>query len=150
LGISQADIINIRRGALLHDIGKIGVPDHILLKPGALTDDEWVIMKRHPETAMQLIAGIKYLKGASEIPYCHHEKWDGTGYPRGLRGNDIPIAARLFALVDVWDALSSDRPYRAAWPSTKIYQHILQGSGTHFDPDLIPIFFKVQSEIANK
>jgi putative nucleotidyltransferase with HDIG domain len=146
LGISQADIISIRRGALLHDIGKIGVPDQILLKPGSLSDEEWVIMKRHPETAMHLISGIKYLNGAIDIPYCHHEKWDGSGYPRGLRGNDIPIAARLFAIVDVWDALSSDRPYRAAWPVEKIYKHIIQSSGTHFDPDLIPVFMKLQND----
>lgn len=148
LGISQADIINIRRGALLHDIGKIGVPDHVLLKPGPLTDEEWVIMKRHPETALELISGIKYLNKAIDIPYCHHEKWDGTGYPRGLHGNDIPIAARLFAIVDVWDALSSDRPYRTAWPSAKIYQHIIQGSGTHFDPDLVPVFLKLHNEMS--
>ncbi|PKO02606.1 MAG: hypothetical protein CVU43_06885 [Chloroflexi bacterium HGW-Chloroflexi-5] len=146
LGISQADIINLRRGALLHDIGKIGVPDHVLLKPGPLTDEEWVIMKRHPETALHLISRIKYLNKAIDIPYCHHEKWDGTGYPRGLYGNDIPIAARLFAIVDVWDALSSDRPYRAAWPEAKIYQHIIQSSGTHFDPDLVPVFLKLQRE----
>ena len=150
LGISQADIINIRRGALLHDIGKIGVPDHILLKPGPLTDEEWVIMKKHPEIAMQLIRGIKYLKGAIDIPFCHHEKWDGTGYPRGLNGNDIPIAARLFAIIDVWDALASDRPYRAAWPASKIYQHIIQSSGSHFDPDLIPVFLKLQNELSSK
>jgi response regulator RpfG family c-di-GMP phosphodiesterase len=145
LGISQADIINIRRGSLLHDIGKIGVPDQILLKPGPLTEEEWVIMKQHPITAKHLISGIKYLNGAIDIPYCHHEKWDGTGYPRGLRGNDIPIAARLFAIIDVWDALSSHRPYRAAWPASKIYQHIMQSSGTHFDPDLIPVFLKLQA-----
>ncbi len=146
LGISQADIINIRRGALLHDIGKIGVPDQILLKPGPLTEEEWVVMKRHPVTAMHLISGIKYLNKAVDIPYCHHEKWDGSGYPRGLRGNDIPIAARLFAIVDVWDALSSDRPYRAAWPMAKIYQHIIQSSGTHFDPDLVPVFLKIKTD----
>jgi len=150
LGISQADIINIRRGALLHDIGKIGVPDQILLKPGPLTDEEWVIMKKHPDTAMHLISGIKYLSGAVDIPYCHHEKWDGSGYPRGLRGTDIPIAARLFAIVDVWDALSSDRPYRAAWPTVKIFPHILQSSGTHFDPDLIPVFLKLQNESGSR
>lgn len=150
LGISQADIINIRRGALLHDIGKIGVPDNILLKPGALTDEEWVIMKQHPGTALQLLRGIKYLQGAIDIPYCHHEKWDGTGYPRGLNGNDIPIAARLFAIIDVWDALASDRPYRVAWPASKIYQHIIQGSGSHFDPDLVPVFLKLQNELGSK
>jgi putative nucleotidyltransferase with HDIG domain len=149
LGLSQADIINIRSGALLHDIGKIGVPDNILLKPGSLTDEEWVIMKQHPDTALQLLKGIKYLQGAIDIPYCHHEKWDGTGYPRGLRGTDIPIAARLFALIDVWDALASDRPYRLAWPESKIYQHITQSSGTHFDPDLVPIFLKLQDELSS-
>ncbi len=146
LGISQSDIINIRRGALLHDIGKIGVPDQILLKPGPLTDAEWVIMKQHPETALHLLSGIKYLNKAIDIPYCHHEKWDGSGYPRGLKGNDIPIAARLFSIVDVWDALSSDRPYRAAWQTAKIFQHIIQSSGTHFDPDLVPVFLKIKAD----
>ncbi|MBA4383548.1 MAG: hypothetical protein C0410_02310 [Anaerolinea sp.] len=150
LGINQADVINIRRGALLHDIGKIGVPDNILLKPGSLTDEEWVIMKEHPNTAVQLLKGIKYLQGVIDIPYCHHEKWDGTGYPRGLSGNDIPIAARLFAIIDVWDALASDRPYRAAWSPSKIYQHIIQSSGNHFDPDLVPVFLKLQNELSSK
>jgi len=150
LGINQADIINIRRGALLHDIGKIGVPDNILLKPGPLTEEEWVIMKRHPETALQLLNGIKYLQKATDIPYCHHEKWDGTGYPRGLSGNDIPIAARLFAIIDVWDALASDRPYRTAWSTSKIFKYILDNSGTHFDPDLVPVFLKLQNDLNSK
>ena len=147
LGIKTASIVDIRRGALLHDIGKIGVPDSILLKPGPLSDDEWVIMKQHPDIANRLLKDIKYLQGALDIPYCHHEKWDGSGYPRGLQGNDIPIAARLFAIIDVWDALSSDRPYRKAWPTEKIFSYIKENSGTHFDPGLVPEFLKLQNKI---
>lgn len=104
----------MRRGALLHDIGKMGVPDRILLKPDKLTDDEWIVMRKHPEFAYSMLSPIHYLQGAFDIPYCHHEKWDGTGYPRGLKGEQIPVTARIFAIVDVWDALTSDRPYRAA------------------------------------
>jgi putative nucleotidyltransferase with HDIG domain len=112
LGVSEDTLIQIRRGALLHDIGKLGIPDQILHKPGSLTDEEWVIMKKHPDFAKEMLSPIKYLRPAGNIPYCHHEKWDGSGYPRGLKGNQIPEEARIFALVDVFDALTSDRPYR--------------------------------------
>ena len=110
MGINEAELVQIRRGALLHDIGKMAIPDSILLKPGPLTDDEWEIMRRHPVYAYELLSPIAFLHPALDIPYCHHEKWDGTGYPRGLKGEQIPLAARIFAVVDVWDALRSDRP----------------------------------------
>lgn len=138
-GFSNDDLLQIRRGALLHDIGKMGVPDKILLKPGPLTDEEWVIMKKHPTYAFEMLSPIRYLRSAIDIPYCHHEKWDGTGYPRGLIGDQIPLSARIFALVDVWDALRSNRPYRAAWSFEKVMSHIHSLSGTHFDPKVLEI-----------
>jgi putative nucleotidyltransferase with HDIG domain len=146
MGLNEAELIHIRRGALLHDIGKMGVPDEILLKPGPLTDEEWVVMKRHPALAYEMLSPIHYLRPAIDIPYCHHEKWDGTGYPRGLKGEQIPLAARLFAVVDVWDALRSDRPYREAWPEEKVLEHIRTQAGTHFDPKVVELFLKVMSE----
>jgi putative nucleotidyltransferase with HDIG domain len=135
MDIKEEELIHIRRGALLHDIGKMGIPDIILLKPGKLTDEEWVIMKKHPVYAYDLIYPIEYLRLALDIPYCHHEKWDGSGYPRGLKGEQIPLSARIFAIIDVWDALRSDRPYRKAWDKEKTLEHIKSGSGTHFDPN---------------
>ncbi len=142
MGISKQELVHIRRGALLHDIGKMGVPDAILLKPGSLTEDEWAIMKKHPGLAYEMLSPIAYLKPALDIPYCHHEKWDGTGYPRGLKGEQIPLAARIFAAVDVWDALLSDRPYRAAWSEEKVREHIRSLSGTHFDPQVAVVFLE--------
>lgn len=127
----------VRWGALLHDIGKMGVPDGILLKPGPLTEEEWVIMRMHPQFAFEMLAPIGYLAQAIDIPYCHHEHWDGTGYPRGLKGEQIPLAARIFAVVDIWDALSSDRPYRKAWPQEKIFDYIRSISGSHLDPKVV-------------
>jgi PAS domain S-box-containing protein/putative nucleotidyltransferase with HDIG domain len=144
LGIKETEHVHIRRGALLHDMGKMGVPDGILLKPGSLNDEEWVIMKRHTIYAYEMLSPIEYLRPAIDIPYCHHEKWDGTGYPRGLKGEEIPLSARIFALVDVWDALNSDRPYRPAWPREKIINHISSLSGTHFDPNVVEVFFKLK------
>jgi PAS domain S-box-containing protein len=143
LGIKPEEMINVRRGALLHDIGKMGIPDSILLKPGPLSDDEWVIMRQHPIYAYQLLGGIPYLQHALDIPYAHHEKWDGTGYPRGLKGKEIPLSARVFALVDVWDALTSDRPYRLAWPESEARTYIKAQSGKHFDPEVVEIFLKL-------
>jgi HD-GYP domain-containing protein (c-di-GMP phosphodiesterase class II) len=145
-GIGEAEFAHIRRGALLHDIGKLGVPDAILLKPDKLTDDEWVVMRKHPQFAYDMSAPITYLKPALDIPYCHHERWDGTGYPRGLRGEQIPLAARLFAVVDVWDALRSDRPYREAWPEARVLEHIKAGSGAHFDPKAVELFLCMMNE----
>jgi putative nucleotidyltransferase with HDIG domain len=119
LGLRDEELVHIRRGALLHDIGKMGIPDSILLKPGPLTDEEWTIMRKHPVYAFDLLSPIAFLRPALDIPYCHHEKWDGTGYPQGLKGEAIPLAARIFAVIDVWDALRSDRPYRQGWAMTK-------------------------------
>lgn len=138
------ELVHVRRGALLHDIGKMGVPDNILLKPGPLTADEWVLMRMHPVYARNLLAPIAYLSQALDIPYCHHEKWDGTGYPRGLAGEQIPRTARIFAVVDVWDALRSDRPYRPAWPVQRVLDHIRALSGSHFDPAVVDAFLKMK------
>jgi PAS domain S-box-containing protein/putative nucleotidyltransferase with HDIG domain len=143
LEIKPDDLLNIRRGALLHDIGKMGIPDNILLKPGPLTQDEWAIMRKHPEYAFDLLSPITYLKPALDIPYCHHEKWDGTGYPRGLKGEEIPFSARMFAVVDVWDALLSDRPYRPAWNEDLVFSFIREQSGKHFDPQMVEAFMKL-------
>ena len=140
MGMTDAELVHIRRGALLHDIGKMGIPDSILLKPGTLNDREWEIMRRHPEYAKDLLSPIDYLRPAIDIPYCHHEKWDGTGYPRGLRCEEIPLAARLFAIVDVWDALCSDRPYRSAWSHDQARDYIRAQSGSHFDPKVVEAF----------
>jgi putative two-component system response regulator len=143
LGISDDDILHIRRGALLHDMGKIGIPDSILHKPDKLTDEEWAIMRQHPQLAYDMLYPIEYLRPALDIPLTHHEKWDGTGYPRGLKGEEIPIVARLFAVVDVWDALTSDRPYRPAWSPEEARAYIREQSGKHFDPQVVDLFFKV-------
>lgn len=143
MGMSEEHMVHIRRGTLLHDIGKMGIPDNILLKPGSLTEDEWDIMRQHPVYAYQLLSHIPYLRSAVDIPYCHHEKWDGTGYPRGLKGQQIPLAARIFAVVDVWDALSSDRPYRQAWPEDEVRAYIQEQSGQHFDPAVVEAFLRL-------
>jgi HD-GYP domain-containing protein (c-di-GMP phosphodiesterase class II) len=145
-GIGADELVHIHRGALLHDIGKLGVPDGILHKPGPLTDDEWKLMRQHPQFSYDMLAPITFLKPALDIPYCHHERWDGTGYPRGLKGEQIHMAARLFAVVDVWDALMSDRPYREAWPEEKVLEHIRSLAGTHFDPEAVELFLKVMNE----
>lgn len=142
IGTEKDLLIDLKRGALLHDIGKMGVPDNILLKTGPLTDAEWHIMRQHPQHAYELLAPISYLEKALDIPYCHHEKWDGTGYPRKLKGEDIPISARIFAVVDVWDALTSDRPYRPAWSIEKALAYIRENSGSHFDPKVVEAFIK--------
>lgn len=145
-GLSDEQLAHIRRGALLHDIGKLGVPDAVLHKPGILSDEDWEIMRKHPQFAYDMLEKVEYLRPALEIPLCHHEKWDGTGYPRGLKGEEIPIAARLFAIVDVWDALRSDRPYRPAWTKEQAIEYIRSESGKHFDPHVVEIFFKVIEE----
>lgn len=150
LGLDEAELIHVRRGALLHDIGKMGVPDAILLKPGALTADEQVIMRQHPQHAYDLLSQIDYLRPALDIPYAHHEKWDGTGYPRGLRAATIPLAARIFAVADVWDALRSDRPYRLGWSDDRVRQHIRDAAGTHFDPAVVAAFLTIESELASE
>ncbi len=143
LGMSDTEKANLRRGSLLHDIGKMGVPDSILLKPGPLSEHEWEIMRQHPAYAFQMLSPINYLRRALDIPYCHHERWDGSGYPRGLTGESIPLFARLFAVVDVFDALTSDRPYRSAWSREKVRQYIQQQAGRHFDPQIVKVFLEI-------
>ncbi|MEP7137103.1 MAG: PAS domain S-box protein [Chloroflexota bacterium] len=143
MGIRETDILHIQRGGLLHDMGKLGVPDNILFKAGALTDEEWEVMRQHPTFALNMLAPISYLKNAIAIPYCHHEKWNGTGYPRGLKGEQIPLAARIFAVADVWDALTSDRPYRTAWSHEKVLEYIMEQSGRQFDPQVVEAFLKL-------
>ncbi|MBT3241152.1 MAG: PAS domain S-box protein [Chloroflexi bacterium] len=143
LGIEGEELIHIRRGALLHDVGKMGIPDEILHKPGSLTEEEWVIMRQHPIMANELLSKIEFLRPSIDIPYYHHEKWDGSGYPKGIKGEDIPIAARIFAIVDVWDALLWDRPYRAAWPKEKAFNYLKEQSGVHFDPRVAGTFLEM-------
>lgn len=142
IGLIGQPLVNFRRGALLHDIGKMGVPDTILFKPGKLTDEEWVAMKRHTVFAQEMLLDIGYLRDALDIPYSHHERWDGSGYPQGLKGEEIPLAARIFAVADVYDALTSDRPYRKAWAKEKAVAYIREESGKLFDPNVVDIFLK--------
>ncbi|WP_188972578.1 PAS domain S-box protein [Deinococcus aerolatus] len=143
LGFTPGQLIDVRRGALLHDMGKMGIPDAVLLKPGKLTDEEWVLMKKHPEYAVNLLSPIEFLRPALEIPQHHHEKWDGSGYPAGLAGEAIPLVARAFAVVDVYDALTSDRPYRKAWTREQTITHLQNSSGTHFDPEIVEVFIRM-------
>jgi len=145
-GLSDDEWVNIRRGCLLHDIGKLGVPDSILHKPGKLTEEEWDIMRQHPQYAYEMILPIEYLRPALDIPYCHHEKWDGSGYPRGLKGEEIPISARIFAIIDVWDAVTSDRPYRPAWDNQKALEYIREQKGKHFDPHVVELFYTMMDD----
>lgn len=145
--VPESEIVHIRHGALLHDIGKIGIPDEILLKPDKLTDEEWELVRKHPIYAYDLVYPIEYLRDCLSIPYSHHEKWDGTGYPLGLKGDQIPLSARLFAIVDVWDTLSFDRIYGKAWAPEKIMEYIQQQSGCHFDPDVVDLFFQAQKKL---
>jgi putative nucleotidyltransferase with HDIG domain len=143
LGVHEADRIHVRRGSMLHDIGKVAIPDQILFKPGPLIEEEWKIMRRHPDIAVQLLSPVAYLAPALAIPHWHHEHWDGTGYPDQLRGEEIPFSARLFAFADVYDALTSDRPYRSAWRKQEALQYIREQSGKHFDPEIVPIFLEL-------
>lgn len=143
MGIHGEALVHFRRGAVLHDIGKMGVPDSILLKPGPLSADEWVLMRQHPIYAYQLLSGIDYLRPCLEIPYSHHERWDGSGYPRGLSAEQIPLAARIFSVVDVWDALTSDRPYRPAWTQAATLQYVRSQANVQFDPRVVTAFEKI-------
>jgi len=139
-GVKEDEMEHVRRGALLHDIGKLGIPDSILLKPGRLTEEEWQIMRLHPVYAKEWLSEIKYLEPAIDIPYCHHERWNGNGYPRGLKGEKIPLFARIFAIVDVWDALRSERPYRQAMPDDQVREYLAAQKGIDFDPYLVELF----------
>lgn len=145
LGVTEVDAIY--RGALLHDIGKVGIPDSILLKPAHLTIEEWEIMRRHPFYAYDLLSPVEFLRPALDIPYCHHERWDGSGYPRGLKGEQIPLPARIFAVVDVWDSLTQSRPYRPAWPAAKVRAYLQENSGVLFDPHIVEAFLRMEVSI---
>lgn len=142
LGIEGTRLKYIYYGALLHDIGKICIPDSVLLKPSTLTKWEWKIMRLHPVYAIHLLKPVDALRPALNIPYCHHEKWDGSGYPRGLKGEEIPLEARIFAVVDVWDALTNNRIYRPAWSEEKVLQYLYQQNGKHFDPKMTEVFME--------
>jgi HD-GYP domain-containing protein (c-di-GMP phosphodiesterase class II) len=142
-GVPQAKMRDLAHGVLLHDIGKIGIPDSILLKPGPLTPEEWKVMRTHPEIGKRLIEGIPFLRGAVPIVYSHHEKWDGSGYPRALSGENIPLGARIFAVVDAFDAMTADRPYSKAIPFEAAFTEIKRCAGTHFDPAVVEAFMRV-------
>ncbi len=144
MNMSDAELVHVRRGALLHDIGKMSIPDTILLKAGPLTTEEWEIMRRHPVYAYELLSPIAYLRQALDIPYCHHERWDGTGYPRGLKGEQIPLAARIFALADTWDALITERRYHSAWSEDRVVEHIRSLVGSQFDPNVVEVFLNME------
>jgi response regulator RpfG family c-di-GMP phosphodiesterase len=146
MGIKESELVNIRRGVLLHDIGKMGVPDNILKKAGPLTPKEWDEMRKHPVYAYNLLSPIEYLRDALDIPYCHHEHWDGSGYPRELKGTQIPLAARIFSIIDIWDALLSDRPYRKAWEQDKVIAHLNEISGKYIDPSILEVFLRMIKE----
>jgi PAS domain S-box-containing protein/putative nucleotidyltransferase with HDIG domain len=146
LGVPEEDLEHIRRGAILHDVGKLAIPDRILLKPGPLTEEEWAVMKRHPVHAYEWLSGIPFLRKALDIPYAHHERWDGSGYPRGLKGEAIPLFARIFAVVDIYDALTSDRPYRKAWPKEKALAYLREQAGRQFDPQVVATFLRLVEE----
>ncbi len=143
IGFSEEELVHIRRGALLHDMGKMAIPDEILQKPGPLNESEWVKMRMHPQYAYDMLSPISYLVPALDIPFCHHERWDGSGYPRGLRGEEIPLSARLFAIIDVWDALRSDRPYRKKMPQHEVVAYLREKSGSLFDPKLVDTFLYI-------
>ena len=145
LGMTGEALLDVRRGALLHDIGKMAIPDAILHKPGPLDEDEWAVMRMHPRHAADMLSGITYLAGAAAIPYAHHERWDGTGYPNRLRGDEIPPAARVFAAADLWDALRSRRVYRDAWPDAKVRAYIAGLSGSHLEPMVVEAFLDLEA-----
>ncbi len=146
MGLTEDQLTHLRRGALLHDIGKMGTPDAILFKPGPLTTEERQVMQQHPQFGNQFLHSIAYLQPAAEIVYCHHEHWDGSGYPRGLKGEEIPLLARLIAVVNVWDALNSAQPYRGAWPRQEAIDYLREQSGKEFDPRVVEVFLAMIQE----
>lgn len=141
------ELENIECGAILHDIGKIGISDEILIKPSKLTEDEFARIKTHPQIAYDIMSGIDFLSSIVDIPYSHHEKWDGSGYPKGLKGADIPVAARIFSIIDVWDALIHPRIYKSAWPEEKVLKYIQEQAGSHFDPHIVRLFLDNYEQI---
>lgn len=141
--LNESALVHLRHGVHLHDIGKMGIPENILFKTTPCTEKEWAIICQHPSTAHQLLSSIPFLRPALDIPYCHHEKWDGSGYPRGLKGEDIPLAARIFSVVDTWDTLLSDRPYRSAWSRDGTFNYIREQAGKSFDPQVVKAFLDI-------
>lgn len=146
MGMGGPDLVHLRRGALLHDIGKMVVPDAILHKPGPLTEEEWAVMRRHPESGRDFLRKVAYLAPALDVPYGHHERWDGTGYPRGLSGEEIPLAARVFAVADSFDALTSDRPYRPAWSEGETLSYLRENAGIHYDPGVVSALLRLRED----
>jgi putative nucleotidyltransferase with HDIG domain len=144
MGVEESQMVHIRRGALLHDIGKMGISDQILLKAGPLNEAEWVEMRKHPTIAYDMLKEIEFLEHALDIPYFHQERWDGSGYPLGLRGEEIPLSARIFAVVDVWDALTDTRPYKIKWSEKKTARYLKEKSGVHFDPTVVAAFLELK------
>jgi HD-GYP domain-containing protein (c-di-GMP phosphodiesterase class II) len=140
MGMSEQDLKNTRLGAFLHDIGMASVPDDILFKAGPLTEQEWAVVRQHPTYGHDILSGIPAFTGAADIPYCHHERWDGTGYPRGLKGEQIPLSARIFAVVDVWFALRSERPYRKMWTAEEAEEYLQHRATRDFDPRVVEVF----------
>ena len=145
-GVAEEKLLDIHRGSLLHDVGKIGIPDPILLKRGELTEEEWAVMRTHPRIGFEILAQVEHLKAAGTIPFAHHERWSGDGYPQGLRGEEIPLGARLFAIIDVYDALRSERPYKRALPHSRSLEIMRAESATHFDPELLELFVALPEE----
>jgi HD-GYP domain-containing protein (c-di-GMP phosphodiesterase class II) len=141
-GLNDNELVHLRRGALLHDVGMLSVPENVLLRPGPLSAEDRARIQQHPEYGFDILAPINHLRPALDIPYCHHERWDGAGYPRGLKGDQIPLAARLFAVVDVWDALCTDRPFRRAWSESGARAYLREQAGAHFDPQAVSLFFQ--------
>jgi putative nucleotidyltransferase with HDIG domain len=150
IGFSAEELAHVRRGAMLHDIGKMAISDSILNKVDKLTEAEWAAIRKHPVYAHQILSPIPFLQPALDIPCCHHERWDGSGYPYGMKGDEIPLIARIFAVIDAWDALTSDRPYRPAWPRAKVVSYIRSARGSHFDPWVVDRFLDLIGETDNK
>jgi HD-GYP domain-containing protein (c-di-GMP phosphodiesterase class II) len=146
MGIAPDQILPLRRGALLHDIGKLGIPEEILSKPDALTESEWQVVRQHPKFAEHLLEPIEFLRPALDIPKFHHERWDGSGYPYGLAGSNIPLAARIFSVVDVWDSMQARRPFRQALSEADTIEHLKQSSGRQFDPEVVRSFLQILQE----
>ena len=146
IGMSEVELVHMRRGALLHDIGKLCVPDAILKKPGPLTEEEHIVIRRHTKHAVEILSPIEFLGPALDIPHYHHERWDGTGYPCGLKGERIPLVARIFAAVDIWDALGHERPYRPAWPRERVHEHPRSLAGNHLEPRVVEAFMKLLAD----
>jgi putative nucleotidyltransferase with HDIG domain len=149
MGVPNHNITAVRRGSLLHDIGKLALPDRIHHKPGPLDEEEWDLVRQHPLNAVEILNKVDFLQPSLDIPRCHHERWDGSGYPDGLKGEEIPLPARIFAVADVWDILRSDRPYRKAWTTNKTLQYLKDQAGELFDPRVVEEFLDIREQLEN-